>query len=72
MKPTEIVEKFPLLREPLEQLALPGHPNRLALQDRLFGILDGLKAAGALDWAEHSSMVCFVIGASVSDTLVFE
>lgn len=71
MKPTEILERYPLLREPLEQLALP-HANRFALQDRLFGILDGLKAAGALDRAEHSSMVCMVIGASVSDTLVLE
>tara|TARA_A100001391_G_scaffold68654_1_gene43884 strand:+ start:482 stop:700 length:219 start_codon:yes stop_codon:yes gene_type:complete len=72
MKPKEIVEKFPLLRQPLEDLSSPDHPNRPALSDRLFGILDGLKAAGAIDWAEHSSMVCFVIDASVSHTLVLE
>lgn len=70
MKPTEIVEKFPLLREPLDVLSTPDHPGRLDAQTRVFGILDGLKAAGALDWAEHASMLRIVLCASVGGAAV--
>ena len=72
MKPNEILQKFPLLHQPLSVLCQPGRPDRIWALDRLNGILDGLHAAGALDQAEHSSMVRFVIRASVSHTLVLE